>query len=60
MINQFFPIVRDAWGKSTVLYIFAFILIPPFFFVWKIMPETKGRSLEEIECWWLEPGPEGR
>ncbi len=52
VLNQLFPIMRDTWGKSATFFIFAAILIPQFFFVWKIMPETKGRSLEEIERSW--------
>ena len=32
----------------------AAVLAPQFFFVWKIMPETKGRSLEEIEKSWQD------
>jgi len=52
VLNQLFPIMRDNWGKSVVFYAFALILIPQFYFVWKIMPETKGRSLEEIERSW--------
>jgi SP family arabinose:H+ symporter-like MFS transporter len=32
--------------------VFAAILIPQFYFVWKVMPETKGKSLEEIERSW--------
>jgi len=47
-------------------YVFAAILIPQFYFVWKIMPETKGLSLEEIERSWhgvkggkQEPRPMG-
>ena len=54
VVNQFFPIVRDAWGKDVTFYVFAAILIPQFFFVWKIMPETKGRTLEEIERSWTK------
>lgn len=52
VLNQLFPIMRDNWGKSVVFYVFALILIPQFYFVWKIMLETKGRSLEEIERSW--------
>lgn len=51
-LNQLFPLMRDDWGKSTIFYAFAAILIPQFYFVWKIMPETKGKSLEEIEKSW--------
>lgn len=53
VLNQLFPLMRDHWGKSTIFYAFAVILIPQFYFVWKIMPETKGKSLEEIEKSWL-------
>jgi sugar porter (SP) family MFS transporter len=52
LLNQLFPLMRDSWGKSTTFYVFAAILIPQFYFAWKIMPETKGRSLEEIERLW--------
>jgi MFS family permease len=52
ILNQLFPLMRDSWGKSTTFYVFAAILIPQFYFVWKLMPETKGRSLEEIERSW--------
>ena len=58
ILNQLFPIMRDNWGKSMTFYVFAAVLIPQFYFVWKIMPETKGRSLEEIELSWqnVDPG----
>jgi len=52
VLNQLFPIMRDSWGKSMIFYVFSLILIPQFYFIWKIMPETKGRSLEEIERSW--------
>jgi sugar porter (SP) family MFS transporter len=52
ILNQLFPLMRDNWGKSVTFYVFAAVLIPQFYFVWKIMPETKGRSLEEIELSW--------
>jgi SP family arabinose:H+ symporter-like MFS transporter len=52
MLNQLFPILRDEWGKSTIFFVFAAILIPQFYFVWKIMPETKGKTLEEISKIW--------
>jgi sugar porter (SP) family MFS transporter len=36
---------------AFVLY--AIISIAALLFVWKAVPETKGRTLEEIENWWL-------
>ena len=55
ILNQLFPILRNSWGKHVTFYIFAAFLIPQFYFVWKIMPETKGRSLEDIERSWRHP-----
>jgi SP family arabinose:H+ symporter-like MFS transporter len=54
ILNQLFPLMRDHWGKSTTFYVFAAVLIPQFYFVWKLMPETKGRTLEEIERSWMK------
>jgi MFS family permease len=53
VLNQLFPLLRDTWGKSATFYAFAIVLIPQFYFIWRIMPETKGRTLEEIERSWL-------
>jgi sugar porter (SP) family MFS transporter len=53
--NQMFPLVRETLGVAGSFFIFAAVLVPQFFFVWKIMPETKGRTLEEIEASW-RPG----
>ena len=50
--NQLFPMVRESIGIAGSFFIFAAVLIPQFFFVWKVMPETKGRTLEEIERSW--------
>ena len=55
ILNQLFPLMRDHLGKNVTFYVFAAVLIPQFFFIWKLMPETKGRSLEEIERSWLTP-----
>lgn len=51
-LNHAFPVIRDRLGVETNFFLFACFLIPQFFFVWKIMPETKGRTLEEIEQSW--------
>jgi MFS transporter, SP family, arabinose:H+ symporter len=34
---------------AVCFFLFAALLIPQLIFVWTAMPETKGRSLEEIE-----------
>jgi MFS family permease len=50
--NQFFPIVRNQLGIPGSFFLFALLLLPQFFFIWKVMPETKGRTLEAIERSW--------
>ena len=49
VVGQVTPSIRDAVGPSWTFFIFALILVPQVIMVWKFMPETAGRSLEEIE-----------
>jgi len=60
ILNQLFPVLRDSWGKHVTFFVFAAVLVPQFFFVWKMMPETKGRTLEEIERSWHGPATRRR
>jgi len=55
--NQLFPLLRDQVGISTTFFLFAAALVPQFIFIWKVMPETKGKTLEAIEMSWLS-GPQ--
>lgn len=54
IVGQVFPLMRDAFGASTTFFLFAAIITPQLWMVWKAMPETAGRSLEEIEGWYRE------
>ncbi len=49
VVNQLFPIIRDTFSVGLTFYLFAFFLVPQIYVVWRLMPETKRRSLEEIE-----------
>ena len=49
LVGQFTPALREGLGASGTFLLFACILVPQIFVVWKLMPETAGRSLEEIE-----------
>ena len=49
LVGQFTPLLRDGIGPSGTFLIFAVILLPQILMVWKWMPETAGRSLEDIE-----------
>ncbi|MFZ0476035.1 MAG: sugar porter family MFS transporter [Halobacillus sp.] len=49
IVSLFFPIMLGALGTAWVFVIFAVIGVFAFLFVMKFVPETKGRSLEDIE-----------
>ncbi|MCA0971468.1 sugar porter family MFS transporter [Halobacillus litoralis] len=49
VVSLFFPILLGAIGTAMVFVIFAIIGVLAFLFVLKYVPETKGRSLEQIE-----------
>lgn len=44
-----FPIVAEALGGGLTFTIFCGMMLLQLLFVWKMMPETKGKSLEELE-----------
>jgi hypothetical protein len=50
LVSQTFPVMLDAWGAGPVFLGYAVIGVLAFVFVRAVVPETKGRSLEEIEA----------
>jgi sugar porter (SP) family MFS transporter len=44
-----FPVLNNAVGGGISFGFFALMMVLHFFFAWKILPETKGKSLEEIQ-----------
>jgi len=48
-ISFVFPVIVEALGSSPTFLIFAAINVISFIFVWLVVPETKGRSLETLE-----------
>jgi len=44
-----FPYFNELLGGGTIFTIFAVMMVFQLIFVWKMMPETKGVSLEELE-----------
>jgi SP family arabinose:H+ symporter-like MFS transporter len=52
VVSQFFPILLGSIGSAFTFWIFMVMSVIAFLFVWKVVPETKGKSLEEIERSW--------
>jgi SP family arabinose:H+ symporter-like MFS transporter len=51
-VSQFFPILLESIGSAYTFWIFMTMSVIAFVFVWKVVPETKGKTLEEIERTW--------
>lgn len=48
------PILIEKIGPSATFFIYAGLTVPAIWFIWKFVPETKGRTLEQIEKLWLK------
>ncbi|MCY1721552.1 sugar porter family MFS transporter [Prolixibacteraceae bacterium Z1-6] len=44
-----FPVLNNTVGGGPSFGFFAIMMVLHFFFAWKVLPETKGKSLEEIQ-----------
>ena len=43
-----FPYLAETFGGATTFFFFASMMVLQLIFVWRFMPETKGKSLEQI------------
>ncbi|MFH5830961.1 sugar porter family MFS transporter [Halalkalibaculum sp. DA3122] len=49
LITLLTPTVLSTFSGGTIFAFFAFMMVLQLLFVWKLMPETKNKSLEELE-----------
>lgn len=49
LIAAAFPWMAGRFGQAPIFALFAVMMVFQLIFVWKMMPETKGVSLEELE-----------
>ncbi len=62
-ISQIFPMVMesdmnksDFWSGSLPYFLFTVFILFIMFFTWRYLPETKGKSLEDLDkIWGIEP-----
>ena len=62
VVTQSFPLVAESevnkseyWNGSLPYFIFSVFILAIIFFTYKYIPETKGKSLEELEDMWDIP-----
>ena len=49
ILTYTFPLLNNSFGASGTFWLYGIICISGFVFIFKKLPETKGKSLEEIE-----------
>lgn len=51
LIGQLTPVLL-GWSQAGTFFLFAAMCMPYMLIVWKIIPETAGKTLEDIERYW--------
>ena len=57
MVTGFFitltnPVLLDSISPGGTFFLYAGLTIPAIWFIWRFVPETKGKTLEQIEKFW--------
>jgi SP family arabinose:H+ symporter-like MFS transporter len=58
-VSQTFPMFVESVGSALTFWLYMVMAVVTFFFVLKVVPETRGRTLEEIESSWGDSEREG-
>lgn len=51
LIGQLTPVLL-GWSQAGTFFLFAAMCVPYILIMWKVIPETTGKSLEDIEKYW--------
>ena len=54
LIGQLTPWMLQNLTPAGTFFLFAIMCVPYMLIVWKLVPETTGKSLEEIERYWMK------
>jgi len=53
-VSMTFPVIADKLHESFAFWLYAAMCAVNCLFIWAVLPETKGKSLEAIERYWLK------
>lgn len=53
LIGQLTPVLL-GWSQAGTFFIFAVMCVPYMLIMWKVIPETTGKTLEDIEKYWTK------
>ena len=51
LIGQLTPVLL-GWSQAGTFFVFAVMCVPYMLIMWKVIPETTGKTLEKIEGYW--------
>lgn len=54
VVSQSFPPMLSSFGAASTFWLFGVMSLITVLFTWRVVPETKGKSLEEIESLWTQ------
>jgi MFS transporter, SP family, arabinose:H+ symporter len=54
VVSLSFPVIADKLHESFAFWLYAGMCVVDFIFMLFFLPETKGKSLEDIERRWLK------
>jgi SP family arabinose:H+ symporter-like MFS transporter len=54
LVSLTFPMIADRFNESSAFWLYALMCLIDFVFMLVVLPETKGKTLEEIEHRWLK------
>ena len=54
VIGQTVPWLLETIKPHGTFWLFSLMILPAVYITWRLVPETQGRSLEEIERHWLD------
>ena len=53
IVGQMTPWLLENINPFGTFWLFSILMFPAIYLVFRVLPETKGKTLEEIEKYWI-------